>query len=60
MVVGKQDSRKVEEQQWENPVNPEKSGDARDQEQILRQYKEAKRRNDNLTENENTTKKTKQ
>ena len=42
-----------EEQQWENPLNPEKPGDARDQEQLLRQYKEAKRRKDNLTDNNN-------
>jgi len=38
--------------QWEDPANPEKPADARDEEQILRQYKEAKRRKDNLSENQ--------
>lgn len=50
MVTQKKDNQKVEEQKWENPLNPEKPGDARDQEQLLRQYKEAKRRNENLTD----------
>jgi len=53
MVTVKKDNQKVEEQQWENPLNPEKPGDARDQEQLQRQYKEAKRRKDNLTETDN-------
>lgn len=53
MVTPKKDDQKVEEQQWENPLNPEKPADARDQEQLERQYKEAKRRKDNLTENDN-------
>jgi len=39
-----------EEQQWENPRDPRESSDARDKEQIERQYREAKRRKDNLTE----------
>jgi len=59
MVITKKDNQKVEEQQWENPQNPEKPGDARDQEQLLRQYQEAKRRNENLTENDKTIKQTK-
>lgn len=49
MVVNKK-SQKPEEKEWENPVAPEKTSDDRDKEQILRQYKEAKRRKDNLTE----------
>jgi len=53
MATVKKDDQKVEEQQCENPLNPEKPGDARDQEQLLRQYKEAKRRKDNLTDNNN-------
>jgi len=53
MATVKKDDQKVEEQQWENPLNPEKPGDARDQEQLLRQYKEAKRRKNNLTDNNN-------
>lgn len=55
---GKQ-KNKVEEQQesfpdkekdWENPKNPEATEDARDNEQLERQIEEAKRRKDNLTE----------
>lgn len=38
------------EKEWENPVDPTRSTDERDKEQLLRQYKEAKRRKDNLTE----------
>jgi len=53
MATVKKDDQKVEEQQWENPLNPEKPGDARDREQLLRQYKEAKRRKNNLTDNNN-------
>ena len=40
----------TEEKQWENPANPAMTTDDRDKEQLLRQYKEAKRRKDNLTE----------
>ena len=39
-----------EEQQWENPLDPREPSDARNKEQIERQYREAKRRKDNLTE----------
>ena len=53
MVIEKKNDRKVEEQQWENPLNPEKPGDSRDQEQLERQYKEAKRQKENLTEDDN-------
>ncbi len=38
------------EKEWENPIDPNKSTDERDKEQLLRQYKEAKRRKGNLTE----------
>lgn len=48
----------VEEKEWENPVNPAMTSDDRDKEQLIRQYKEAKRRKDNLTD-ENTNKQTK-
>jgi hypothetical protein len=48
---------KEEEKEWENPVEPTKTSDERDEEQILRQYKEAKRRKDNLTEDDDDTKK---
>ncbi|SDE41944.1 hypothetical protein SAMN05216464_10669 [Mucilaginibacter pineti] len=47
---------KEEEKEWQNPVEPAKTTDPRDQEQILRQYNEAKRRKDNLTENQETEK----
>ena len=45
-----------EEQEWENPNDPEKPSDGRDQEQIERQYREAKRRKDNLTETDHIDK----
>lgn len=44
------------EKEWDNPQAPEKASDDRDKEQLLRQYKEAKRRHDNLNEpDENET-----
>ena len=52
MVIDKKKDQKVEEQQWENPLNPEKPADERDREQLERQYREAKRRSDNLSENQ--------
>jgi len=45
-----------QEQEWENPSNPEKPSDAREEEQVLRQYEEAKRRKDNLTETDHIDK----
>jgi hypothetical protein len=50
-MEAKKKTVKKEEKEWENPVEPTKTSDERDEEQILRQYKEAKRRKDNLTEN---------
>ena len=50
MVVVKNKKPVEGEKDWENPVDPAKSSDERDKEQLLRQYKEAKRRKDNLTE----------
>ena len=44
-------ARVEDEKEWDNPVEPTKTSDARDEEQVLRQYKEAKRRHDNLSEN---------
>jgi hypothetical protein len=52
MVIVKKPGRQTKEKEWENPLNPEESGDARDKEQVQRQYKEAKRRHDNLSENQ--------
>ncbi|TSD67884.1 hypothetical protein FFF34_011000 [Inquilinus sp. KBS0705] len=51
MVIDKKTENMGEEKEWENPSAPEKTSDERDKEQILRQYKEAKRRHDNLSEN---------
>jgi hypothetical protein len=48
------------EKEWENPIDPAKVTDERDKEQLLRQYKEAKRRHDNLSENTNNETKTEQ
>ncbi len=45
-----------EEQEWEDPLNPENPSDERDKEQIVRQYTEAKRRKDNLTEKDHIDK----
>jgi hypothetical protein len=44
-------ARVEDDKEWDNPVEPTKTSDARDEEQILRQYNEAKRRHDNLSEN---------
>lgn len=38
------------EKNWDNPKNPEATEDSRDSEQLERQIEEAKRRKDNLTE----------
>lgn len=44
------------EREWEDPQNPEKPVDERDKEQLLRQYKEAKRRKSNLSEKDHIDK----
>lgn len=44
----------AEPKEWDNPTAPRETSDERDKEQILRQYEEAKRRKDNLTEDDNT------
>jgi hypothetical protein len=49
-----------QEQEWQNPLDPEKPADARNEEQVLRQYEEAKRRKDNLTETDHIDKVKKQ
>ncbi|MDB5015539.1 MAG: hypothetical protein JWQ84_371 [Mucilaginibacter sp.] len=59
MALESKKQRESNEKEWENPVEPAKSSDERDKEQLLRQYKEAKRRKDNLTTEENDTDKTK-
>jgi hypothetical protein len=54
METKKKTTVKEDEKEWENPVEPTKTSDERDEEQLLRQYKEAKRRKDNLTEDEDS------
>ena len=39
------------EKEWDNPAAPEATSDGRDKEQFIRQFKEAKRRKDNLSTN---------
>jgi len=56
MALDSKKNRESEEKEWENPVDPAQSTDDRDKEQLLRQYKEAKRRKDNLTTEEEETK----
>ena len=56
MKTTKKTTVKEDEKEWENPMEPTKTSDERDEEQLLRQYKEAKRRKDNLTADEDTEK----
>jgi hypothetical protein len=49
MITEKKNDQQGEQKKWENPTNPREPVDEREQEQILRQYKEAKRRKENLT-----------
>lgn len=56
MVVVKKKNKISDEQEWENPQNPGEPSDGRDKEQIVRQYEEAKRRKDNLTEKDHIDK----
>ncbi|MFI5158825.1 MAG: hypothetical protein ACHQF4_08160 [Sphingobacteriales bacterium] len=58
MALEAKKGRAEEEKEWDNPADPAMTSDERDKEQLLRQYKEAKRRKNNLTE-EDQTKKTK-
>jgi len=59
MVVDKKKPEETKEKEWENPTDPIKSSDDRDKEQLLRLYKEAKRRKDNLTETDDNETETK-
>lgn len=56
MVVIEKNNQDNAEQEWENPLNPEEPTDERRKEQVVRQYKEAKRRKDNLTEKDHIDK----
>ncbi len=56
MALESKKNHESEEKVWENPDDPAMTTDERDKEQLLRQYKEAKRRKDNLTTEEDDTK----
>ena len=56
MTLEPKKNRESEEQEWENPQHPGEPSDARDKEQVVRQYEEAKRRKDNLTEKDHIDK----
>jgi hypothetical protein len=56
MALESKKGRADDEKEWDNPVNPALTTDERDKEQLLRQYKEAKRRKDNLTDEDQTKK----
>jgi len=59
MALESKKDRGYDEKKWENPAAPERTGDERDREQLLRQYKEAQRRKDNLTDDNETKEETK-
>ena len=46
------DKKDHQEQTWENPKAPEETGDEREVEQLMRQKKEAERRYENLTKDD--------
>ena len=52
MTVEDKKPEPVKEKEWENPKDPTQPSDERDKERMLRQFEEAKRQNDNLTEDE--------
>jgi len=56
MLVTKKEGPQKEEKEWEDPMHPAEPSDERDKEQIERQYREAKRRKDNLTETDHIDK----
>ena len=60
MVAVKKKKTESEDLEWENPIDPLSPSDSRDKEQIERQYKEAKRRKDNLTETDHIDRKPKE
>jgi len=60
MALETKKGRAEDEKEWDNPVNPALTTDERDKEQLLWQYKEAKRRKNNLTEENNTKQQNKQ
>jgi hypothetical protein len=56
MTTANNDSIPEGQKEWEDPLHPNIPSDERDKEQIERQYNEAKRRKDNLTETDHIDK----
>ncbi|QKJ32587.1 hypothetical protein HQ865_23420 [Mucilaginibacter mali] len=56
MSTAKKQTTPEGEKEWEDPLHPNQPSDARDKEQIERQYEEAKRRKDNLSETDHIDK----
>lgn len=56
MITANNQAGPDEEKEWEDPIHPKEASDARDKEQLERQYEEAKRRKDNLTETDHIDK----
>jgi hypothetical protein len=54
MATVKKEKEQNEEKIWDNPKNPIEASDSRDKEQIQRLYNEAKRRKENLTQDDQT------
>jgi hypothetical protein len=54
MATVKKQKAENEEKIWDNPKNPIEASDSRDKEQLQRLYNEAKRRKDNLTQDDET------
>ncbi len=52
MISVDKNKKETAEKEWEDPANAEKPYDERDKEQLVRLYKEAKRRKDNLTKDD--------
>lgn len=55
-MVTKKEKAQQGEKEWEDPLHPKEASDERDKEQIERQYEEAKRRKENLTETDHIDK----
>jgi hypothetical protein len=56
MVVVKKAVTSEGEKEWDNPLDPENASDAREDEQVERQKKEAELRKENLTETDHIDK----
>jgi len=54
MATVKKQKAQEEEKIWDNPRSPIDASDSRDKEQLERLYNEAKRRKENLTQDDQT------